>query len=236
MVVILGLGFHPYSAIAGTNYYFQQAADSADIIVTKYIDAIGGIEKLRGIHSIYKEGSILTRGQKINIKTWILNGKTSRSESTIAGFTSWFILRTDSAWSYNPRRGQKAPEPVPSDRVKISQPDLDIAGPLVDYKKKGYTLEYKGIDQIEGSDVFKIEEKLNSAITRTYYIDLDSYLVIRVRSKLTTANKVEYSNNDYSNYQKNADGYIFPMQIGGLKYSQIKVNIDIDDNLFVPKI
>jgi len=234
IVGVFGVGFQPNYANAGNCNYSQQKPDSVDIIITKYIDAIGGKEKLEAIHTIYVEGSALVRGQKIFIKTWTINKKASRTESTINGFTNWSITRTDSAWTFNPRRGQKFPEPSPADRVKIAQPALDLEGSLVDYKKKGYLVEYKGIDQIEGSDVYKIEVKLNDAITKTYYIDLDSYLIIRVRSRLTTS-KVEYSNTDYSNYQKNADGYIFPMQLGSVKYSLIKVNPEIDNTLFIPK-
>ena len=215
--------------------YYQQQTDSADIIINKYIDAVGGKAKLEAIRTIYMEGSILARGQKNISKTWIVNDKESRNEFTSNGFNSWSIVRTDSAWSYNPRRGQKPPEPWPADRVKIARNGLDIAGPLVDYKEKGYTAEYKGIEQIEGSDTYKIEVKLNELVTKTYYIDLDSYLILRVRSKFTTPNRTSYSSTDYSNYQKTKDGYVFPMQMAELKYSKIEVNTDIDDRIFIPK-
>jgi len=215
--------------------YFRPTTDSADLIINKYMDALGGKEKLESIRTIYMEGTLLARGQKITTKTWVINNKESRSESTNSGFTQWNIVHTDSAWSFNPARGQKFPEPWPRDRVKIARASLDIAGSLVDYKNKGYTVEYKGIEQIEGSDTYKIEEKLNESVTKTFYIDLDSWLIIRVRSKFTTPNRVNYSNSDYGNYQKTKDGYVFPMQTGDLKFSKIEVNTDIDNNLFIPK-
>jgi hypothetical protein len=223
------------SAFPCKEYYTQETVDSADIVINKYIEAIGGKEKLESIRTIYMEGTLNIRGQKAISKTWIINNKESRNESTINGFTNWSIVRNDSAWSYNPRRGQKFPEPWPADRIKTSQSGLDIQGTLVDYKKKGYTIEYKGIDQIEGSDVFKIEEKLNESVTKTFYIDLDSYLIIRVRTKSTTKNRVNYSNTDYSNYQKTKDGYMFPMQMAELKYTIVTVNPDINEALFIPK-
>ncbi len=95
-------------------------------------------------------------------------------------------------------------------------------------------MDYEGIEQIEGSDTYKIEEKLNDTITKTFYIDLDSYLIVRERSKYTTPNRVSYSNTDYSNYQKTPEGYIFPMEIGNLKYTSITVNPTIDNKLFIP--
>ncbi len=224
-----------HSSLQANGTLYQKPVDSADIIIDKYINALGGKEKLESIHSIYMEGSLLVRGQKISSKTWIINNTASRSESVNTGFTQWSIVRADSAWSYNPRRGQKFPEPWPLDRIKIARFGLDIAGPLVDYKKKGFTVEYKGIEQIEGADTYKIEEKLNDTITKTFYIDPDSYLIVRERSKYTTPNRVNYSNNDYSNYQKTAEGYIFPMEIGNLKYSKIEINIPIHNYLFIPK-
>jgi hypothetical protein len=213
----------------------QNATDSADIIINKYIEALGGKEKLESIQSVYMEGNVIIRGQKSVSKTWIVNNTAARNESSINGFTSWSVARNDSGWSFNPRRGQKFPEPWPSDRVKMARVNLDIAGTLVDYKKKGYSAEYKGIDQIEGSDAYKIEEKINDNVTKTFYIDLDSYLVIRVRTKSSTPNRTNYSNTDYSNYQKTKDGYIFPMEAGNLKYTLVKVNQHLSDSLFVPK-
>ncbi len=213
---------------------YQQTTDSADIIINKYISAVGGKAKLDSIHSIYMEGVALGRGQKFKSKTWIVNNMASKSETFIGGFTSWTILRTDSAWSFNPRRGQKLPDPWPSERVKAAKPGLDIAGSLVDYTKKGYKAEYKGIEQIEGSDTYKIEVILNLNVTKTYYIDLDSYLILRERTKTTTKARVNYSSTDYSNYQKTADGYTFPMEIGNVKYTTIKVNPPISDTQFIP--
>ncbi|HTA28148.1 MAG TPA: hypothetical protein VK809_10185 [Bacteroidia bacterium] len=214
--------------------YYQNKVDSADMIIDNYMNALGGEEKLESIHSIYMEGSLLVRGQKITSKTWIVNNTASRNESINSGFTQWSIVHTDSAWSYNPRRGQKAPEPWPKDRIKIGRFGLDIPGPLVDYKKKGYKVEYKGIEQIEGSDTYKIEEKLNDTITKTFYIDLDSYLIVRERSRYTTPNRVSYSNTDYSDYKKTGEGYVFPMEIGNLKYTSITVNPTINNKLFIP--
>jgi hypothetical protein len=213
----------------------QQGIDSADMIINKYIDALGGKEKLESIHTLYLKGEAIRAGQKIITTTWTVNNKGWRSETVVGGFTNWSIARIDSGWSYAPSRGQKSPQPWPKDRVKIAQCDLDTEGILVDYKSKGYRVEYRGIEQIEGSDVYKIEEKLNDWVTKSFYIDMDSYLIIRVRSKYTTPNRVNYSNTDYSNYQKTSNGYMFPMQAGNVKYTSVKVNEDISDNLFIPK-
>lgn len=219
-----------------TYSFVQKTNDSADIIINKYIEALGGIEKLGSLKTIYMEGIITVgAGQKRLWKVWIINQKERRTESTLNGFTSWNILHNDSAWNYNPGRGQKFPEPLPSDMVKIDQPELDLEGTLVDYKAKGYKVEYRGIDQIEGSDAYKIEETINENVTRTYYIDLDSYLVIRLRSKFTTKRRTNYSNVDYGNYQKSADGYMFPMQMNNTKFKIVKVNTNIPDSLFIPK-
>jgi hypothetical protein len=216
------------------NSGIQQAPDSADIIIDKSIEALGGKEKLTSIQSLYMEGTVILRGQKANSKTWIVNNKASRSEFSFGGFTSWSIVRPDSGWSFNPRRGQKFPEPMTADRIKAAKADLDIQGSLVDYKTKGYKVTYEGTDQIEGSDVYKIEEKLNESVTKIFYLDKDSYLVMRVRTKNTTPNRVNYSNADYSNYQKTNGGYIFPMETGNVKYSLITVNPVISDQLFIP--
>ena len=54
--------------------YIQPNADSADIIINKYIEAVGGLDKLETIHSVYMQGSVLIRGQKTSSKTWKRDG------------------------------------------------------------------------------------------------------------------------------------------------------------------
>src|SRR5581483_3802251 len=110
-------------------------AQTADEIVNKYADAIGGKKKLQEIKNIYMEGSL---NGTIPVKSWLVVNKMERGESTLNGMTSYSIVRTDSGWSFSPARGQKVAEPMTADEVKNQQGDLDAPGmELINYKEHG---------------------------------------------------------------------------------------------------
>jgi len=208
---------------------------TADEIINDYITAMGGAQKLASINTIYMEGIIDNgNGRKIPTRRWIVNKKDLRSETTISGITSFTIIRKDSGWNFSPNRGQRAPEPMTAGAVTASQPNLDIEGPLVNYKAKGYKVTYEGTDEIEGTEAFKITAALSDSLVKTFYVDPDSHFVMRVKTRSKANGRVNVSSTDYSNYTKTSEGYIFPMAIGSTKYTVIKVNTEINENLFKP--
>lgn len=215
-------------------------AQSADDIINKYADAIGGKAKLASIKNIYMLDSANYGGQKLPVQIWKVIGKSMRSQYTFGGLTGYSIIRNDSGWAFSPFQGQKQAEPMTAEQVKSGQPELGYPGStLIEHSKYGYKVTYQGKDDIEGSEVYKLEEKITDSISETYYIDPDSYLVIRVHTKATVNGKVMEFNQDFSDYKKTPEGIMFPMtQSGGmggdLKTWVIKINTDIDPKLFSP--
>jgi hypothetical protein len=214
-------------------------AQTADDIISKYLDAIGGKEKLAAIKNIYMEGSVDANGQQITIKIWNVNKTSARSEYTVMGMTGYNIITKDSGWNFNPFGGGKVAEPMTSDQVKRAQIGLDAQSPLLNYKDKGYKVSYKGKDDVDGSDAYKLELVVNDSLTTTYFIDPTTYYIMREKTKTKANGKEEEGQEDFSNYQKTADGYVFPMNSSGengqVKFTVIKVNTDMDASLFKPK-
>ncbi|NNM94683.1 MAG: hypothetical protein HKL88_04370 [Bacteroidia bacterium] len=217
----------------------QLYAQTADDIANKSLDAIGGKDKLLAIKNLYMEGDIDANGQQIQIKNWWVCNKAMRTQYTLMGMTGYSIVTKDSGWNYNPFNGQKQAEPMTADMVKTLQVELDIQSPLLDYKTKGYKLAYKGKDDMDGSDVYKLELVVNDSEIITYFIDPASYFILRQKTKSKVNGKEENAQEDFSNYQKSPDGYVFPMNVnsegGEVKFTVIKVNTDIDSGLFKPK-
>ncbi|HSY77220.1 MAG TPA: hypothetical protein VK890_10210 [Bacteroidia bacterium] len=207
---------------------------SADEIINDYITAMGGSQKLASINNVYMEGEINVNGSKRITKRWVVNKNATRTEYTFSGITSFSIARKDSGWNYFPTRGRKSIEPMTAASVASNLPNLDIEGPLVNYKTKGYKVTYKGTDEIEGTEAYKLEEQINDSLTKTFFVDPDSHYIMRVRTKSSMGGRVSISATDYSDYTKTADGYVFPMEIGNVKYTLVKVNTEINDNLFKP--
>jgi hypothetical protein len=219
-------------------------AQTADEIITKYADAIGGKKKLNDIKNLALEGSVDAQGQKIPIKFWFVIKKSMRQEVTFNGMTQYSIVRNDSGWVFSPFQGQKQAEPMTAEEVKAQQTELEAPGMnLINYKEKGFKVTMLGKDNVDGTEAYKIEEKITDSLSQTYYIDPESYYVIRIHVKETVNGKVQEANEDFSDYQKTAEGYVFPMSWGGggdsggggtVKFTSIKVNTDMDAKLFSP--
>lgn len=211
------------------------AQTKADSIAAKCVDALGGKAKLESIHSIYQEGTYDASGNLILVKNWAVNNKETRSESVVNGMTNYTIIRNDSGWFFDPGSGQTSPEPLTSSTVRQSQFGLNIQCPLLNYKQKGYTLKYLGIDdELDGSDAYKLLLKVKDSLMVTYYIDPDSYFIICSKTQKIADGRTETGRTFFSDYEKTPDGYVFPMEIGGVKYKIIKVNPTIDPSLFKP--
>lgn len=237
--------------LAGFGLTLSATAQTADEIINKCADAIGGKKKIEAVKNLYMEGSVNAQGQQIPMKFWYVIKKSMRQEVTFNGMTQYTIVRNDSGWSFSPFQGQKQAEPMTADEVKSQQSDLDFPGmDLINYKEKGYTVTMQGKDNIDGTDVYKIEEKISDSLSKTYYIDPESYYVIREKQKATVNGKVESVNIDYSTYTKTADGIMFPMSesVGGggdddadgggqeIKFTVVQTNITMDSKLFSPTV
>jgi len=211
-------------------------AQTADDIINKYIDAMGGKDKLAALKTLYLEGSIDASGQKLSIKTWFINKKAMRSEVGINGMTIYSVVTKDSGWSFNPLMGQKEAEPMTPDQVKSAQTEFDIEGTLVNYKDKGYKVNYEGKDDVDGTEAYKLEEIINDSLSTTFYIDPDTYYILRASDKAKVNGKQVEGKTDFSNYQKTPEGYTIPMDInsdgGEMKFTIVKINTDFDKALF----
>src|SRR6476659_1486043 len=108
-------------------------AQTADEIINKYIDALGGKDKLNSIKTHYMEGvTVMQNGNEIDAKIYKEQDKLSRREISFGMGSSVSIVTDKEGWSSNPRNGG-AFEQIPAERLTAQQAELDIRGGLVDY-------------------------------------------------------------------------------------------------------
>jgi len=213
-------------------------AQTADEIVNKHIEAIGGTDAWKKVNSMVTTGTLKMQGAEIAISLTVLNGKGSRQDITAMGMNGYQIVTPTQGWNFMPFQGQKAPEPITADDLKEAQDELDVQGSLVDYKAKGHTIELLGTDDVDGVDAFKLKETLKSGKTQTIFIDPKTYYIIRVISKQkANGNEVDVTTN-LNNYQKLPEGIMVPLSIGlpfgEMIISKVEINKPIDENIFKP--
>src|SRR5207247_3292085 len=129
------------------------------------------------------------------------------------------------------------------DEIKGIVEDAEFDDPLLDYQKKGNKAELVGMDQIDGSDVYKVKLTLASnGDVRTYYIDVDNFVPIKYEVKRTVRGAEREFEVELGDY-KEVNGWYLPFSfaIGGkgssaankaqYAWERIEANVALDARL-----
>jgi uncharacterized protein YxeA len=218
--------------------FFGAKAQTADEIIQKHITAIGGMDNWKKVNSITMAASTNANGTEIPIKITVQQGKGMKVEYTVNGMTGYSIITDKTGWNYSPFGGQDKAEVIPDDMIKQAQDQLDIQGPLVDYKAKGNKVTALGKDEVEGTECYKLKVTYASGKEETMYIDAASYMHIRSVEKIKANGKETVQTSNYGNYQKLPEGIMFPMSLdqggGPMALKSVEVNKPIAENFFKP--
>lgn len=211
-------------------------AQTVDEIVSKHLDAIGGVDAWRKVSSIKYEGSMMLQGAEVAVVQTVLHNKGSRQDISLAGMNGYNIMTPVAGWNFMPFQGQTQPEPLTEEDIKEGQPQLDAQGELVDYKEKGSSVELVGKDEVEGTECFKLILTFKSGKTETIFIDPNSYHIIRqVAKQKSNGQEMEVTTN-FSNYQKLPEGIVVAMSMtlpfGELNMTKVEVNKPVDEAIF----
>jgi hypothetical protein len=212
-------------------------AQTVDDVIGNYINAIGGKEKLLALKTIKMDGSLNVQGFDVGVTTTVAHGVGMRTDISVPGMGEGYQIMTPTkGWSYMPFQGQTAPEEVGEDMVKAGQNSLDLQSPLLNYKEKGNTVELLGKEKADGKDCYKIKLTNKFGKVTTVFIDATTYYRIKSISKATVNNEETDVETIYSDYKKNADGYVFAYSQstprGNIVYTAIEVNKPVDENIF----
>jgi hypothetical protein len=228
-------------ALAATAMITMQAsqAQTADDVVNKYVEAMGGKEQLMALKSVKMTGSVNIQGMDIGIAITIVHGIGFRNDLSVPGMGEGYQIITPSkGWNYMPFQGQTSPEEVSEDKVKSGQAQIDLQSILVNYKEKGHTIELLGKETAEGAECYKLKVTQKSGKISTVFLDSKTYYRIKSVSKVNINGEETEVETVYSDFKK-VDGYVFPFAQttpnGPITYSSIEVNKPVDESIFVVK-
>jgi len=217
-------------------------AQTVDEIVQKNIAALGGKEKLNSLKSFKMDANISVQGMDLPSTIVQLNNVGMRSDFTVQGMKGTQVIAKSEGWSFMPFMGQDKPVASPADEVKQSQSSLDLAGPLVDYAKKGSKVEISGKEQVDGKEAVKLKVIFADGSNMDYYVDpITGFTVKTVIRRKMNGQQAEIST-VMSDYKKTDEGYAFPYTMnqnvtGGpglmvIKVTKIEINQPVDESIF----
>lgn len=218
-------------------------APSVDDLIKKNLDAKGGKEKIEAIKSARVKGTMSMQGMEAPF-TWEWKAPNRlRMEFTIQGMTGIQAYDGSGGWMHMPFMGKTEPEKMNTEDANQLADQADFGGPFINSKEKGYTIEYVGEGEADGTACFKLKVTKVDGDTSVIYLDKDNMLEIKQESKAKVRGQDMESNTDIGDY-KEVGGLMLahsyqmstpaaPGAQQSLTFNEIELNAEIADDRFV---
>ncbi|MCB0380784.1 MAG: outer membrane lipoprotein-sorting protein [Flavobacteriales bacterium] len=224
-------------------------AQTAQEVVNKYIENIGGEEALRKIKNVKMTAKVDAQGMVIPLEMYNMTdgrmmvkfefqGK-EMVQQAFDGETSWGV-------NFMTQKAEKA-DAEQTENTKRESKDFPEA--FLDYEKKGYKIELMGKETIEGVECFKIKftkkpllaDGVEVENVQYYYFDTENYVPIVMEAEIKSGQmKGSISQTVFSNYTE-VEGVYFPFSINSrlkdgegqpVTIEKVEVNVAIDEAMF----
>jgi outer membrane lipoprotein-sorting protein len=216
-------------------------AMDADELIKKNIEATGGLDKIRSIQSVKYTGKFLTQGMEFPFTMIQKRGSKMRIEAEIMGSTMVQVFNGEKGWGINPMTGSTDPQPMSEMEEKSFKLQADMDGPLVDHADKGYTVEYLGEEDVEGTPAYKLKIDTNNGIVMNIFFDKEYFLNIK-SSNAIKVDESEFETQTYPSDYQEVDGLVQPFAIetrngdtvlNQVMMEKVEYNVEVDDSIFV---
>jgi hypothetical protein len=217
--------------------------ETVDTLVAKNTEAKGGAQALAAVQSLKLQGKMVVNSGRLELGYVMVKKRPGavREEVTLQGMTKIDAYDGTEGWKISPFGGRKDPEKVSVDEAKALVEDSEIDGPLIDWKAKGSTVEYLGMEDVEGTLAHKLRVVRKNGDINYVYLDPDHFLEIRIiTQRMENGAQVE-NETDIGDYEK-INGVFFPFSLeGGPKgstdkqkviFEKAEANTPIDDSTF----
>jgi hypothetical protein len=218
-------------------------AQTADEIVAKHFEAIGGVEKWKAVKATEMNMKTSVQGMDVEIKSTVALDKGLKSVVSVMGQEIVTGIDGDTGWNIRPAMmgGTGEPEDMPGSLVKESKKQMVIGGGLLNYKENGSKVELVGKEKLDGADVYNIKLTDKSGDVTNYYLSASTYYILKSAGKIKMQGQEIDNEVSYSNF-KQVDGLTFPFtreqpnpQMGGtmtVETESIKLNPTLDADFF----
>ena len=206
-------------------------AYTADELAAKNVAAKGGAERLAALHSLRLTGKILVNGDTLQLGyvATVARPDSVRIEATLQGLTLIQAYDGTQGWKVNPFQGRKDPEKMSADDAKdLSEDAADFTGALVDWKAKGYRLDYLGTEDVDGTDAYKLRVSRSNGDITYVFLDPDYFLEIRTISRRIEHGVPRETVTDYGDYEQVNGVYFAFAQASGPKGSSDRNKVQFD--------
>jgi len=209
-------------------------------VIEKYISAIGGTDKIAAITNLYTKSTTSMMGQDMIIEQYKKDGTKSAMKMG-NGSMVFQEQKFDGTQMVISQMGQEQvmTEGPPVEDARRGAHIVEQAN----YVKEGLDIELKSLENINGSDAYRVAVMFPGGKTKTEYYDVASGLLVRSSETAPGPQGEVVITSDYSDYQS-VSGVLMPHAVsvsgmlpGGaamnLKVEEASANIDMEDAIFM---
>ena len=192
------------------------AAQDAQSLIAKNLEARGGAAALSALKSVSFDGRIIFPGDfELSYKearARLTSGVADRTDLTLQGLDVVQSYDGHNAWKINPFQGRKDPEKMSADEARQLADEALIDGPLLASRTDGSRVQYLGREDFDGTLAYKLKVTQKDGDEFTYWLDPDTYLEIKVDETRRIRGALETNENELGDYEK-VGGVYFPMSL-----------------------
>lgn len=214
-------------------------SQTLDDVLKKHFEAMGQ-DKLAKVNSQKVSGKMIQNNIEIPFTQFAKRPSFVRVEATFQALTLIQTYNGKEGWNLNPFNGATEAQPFSEDELKSMRYQADMDGMLWNPAEKGYTLTLEGKDDMEGTSCFVIRVDTKDGDTFKYYIDSDSYILLRTNSKVKVQGNIMENDSYYTNYMQ-VDGIAVPgkteTKVNGqlaqtMVIDKVEFNVQLDNSIF----
>lgn len=221
--------------------FISAQAQTADEVISKYSETIGGLTAFNAVKSAKMTGIATIQGMDLPITIQMINGKAYRIDVEVMGQSVVNSYKDGKGWKINPFGGAETATDVEGAELADFKSQASLSNSLMDYKARGHQVELQGQEATDGVQCYKIKltGKDDGKVT-TYFISANDYSMI----KSVNAREMQGQTVDVETYfsdLKEFNGIKIPMtrtqKIQGQDFqtitlNNVELNAAIDEKVF----
>jgi len=219
-------------------------AQTADDVLLNYFENTGGLEKWNALEGLKMSGVANTQGMEIPVDIIQLKDGSQAVIINFQGQTiTQFAFDGEQMWSTNFMTMQ--PEKSDSEATaNMKKAAKDFPSPFLNYKEKGYSVEFIGKETKEGTETFKLKLTQDPILVNGveepnvsfHYFDTENFALIVSETQIKEGPmQGQTMTSTMSGYQE-VDGLFFPFDMSmsgqGISIKSIELNPKVEKALF----
>jgi hypothetical protein len=221
---------------------------TADEIVARHVEALGGPEALKAVETMKISGSWVFVGEAISMT--IVRKRPDSFHFQIADATgSRAVQASDgrTSWQYTNFPSVSLSVLEQRDAETFYEEWGDFDGPLVDYAAKGHSIELVGKENLESVETYHLKLRLQSGREQHYFVNAKNFALVRKmvtsynRSGGETSPRAHDRIYYYDEFAKVGNILVpryFEREDGGehvwaYEFDHVELNPPVDNTLFV---